>query len=468
MSNIKLMNCGFSTSLGKSSSDNSELDVRVMGLRPGTYYDMNGTEVIVDSKTIHSICDTYNEHVKQLFENDKILTPDIEKVGIESFDNRNAPNQLDHDDGTVLKTVGNIIGFMEVQDINETPHLFMKVRVKGTENVLPVKDKRRRNVSVQYNPETYEFVEISWVVKGAAVEARAMLSKPQNSLTLDNNFSIKMKEKLDKMRHDYDIIQQTEHKLLFQKQELEKKLALKKYLVALCVNGKINRATADFVEHEIEVKKIDNPIEVVRLMESILPHDKFKPQYYKLKNNKEDTVMSEQNTPYNVHDFLASVCLSKEDKKKLGKEEDEKEEKKLSEEKEKTEKYSKEHSLKHKELMSKMAESYEKGDVEMAKKYHEKASKLSEDCADGMYNLSAYEVEEDSKKSDEVKKMSAQIAELTTALAKNKDEQNIALGKFKDEQMAVLSSFTEKLSGEFNSSDIKVLLSEISKMKESK
>lgn len=453
MSNIKLMNCGFSTKLGKNNN-NTEIDVEIMALKPGIYHDMNGTEVEITSKTIHSICDVYNEAVKKQYEEDKILTPDIEKAGIEYFDNRQAPNQLDHDDGTVLKTVGNVIGFMHVEDVEDVPHLFMGVRVKGEENVLPVKDKRRRNVSVQYNPETHEFIEISWVVKGAAPSARSLLSKSIEKSTINDNKSTTFKLQLDKMRENEQI-------LLLKREKIEQQLAVKKYLIALCVNGKINRATADFVEHKIESNNINNPLEVIKLMESILPNEKFKPRYFKLKE-KEEEAMSQSNTPLTTHDFLANITLGKE-KEKLSKKIDEDE----GEHRAELKNYSKEHSLKHKELTDKMAEAYEKGDVEMAKKYKEKANKLSEDCADGTANLSEYDVEKDSEKSDDVKKMSAQIAEITLSLAKSQNEQTVALNKFKDDQMAVLSSFADKITENFNSSTASVVLAEIKKFQES-
>lgn len=450
MSNIKLMNCGFSTKLGKSNN-NTELDVEIMALKPGIYHDMNGTEVEVTSKTIHSICDNYNESVKIQFEADKILTPDIEKSGIELFDNRQAPNQLDHDDGTILKTVGNVIGFMEVKDIEEVPHLFMSVRVKGEENVLPVKDKRRRNVSVQYNPETHEFIEISWVVKGAAISARSLLSKPIDKSTNYVDKSKTFKLELDKIREN-------ESELLTQKKQLEQKIQTKKYLVALCVNRRINKATADFIEHKIESKNIDNPLEVIKLMESILPNEKFKPSYYKLaeKGNQE---MNQSDTPVTVNDFIANIKLGKDKDGKMLSTDN-----KDNEPKAELKNYKKEHALKHKELTDKMAESYEKGDVEMAKKYRDKANKLAEDCAEGTANLSEYDVDKDGDKSDDVKKMAAQLEQVTIALAKNKDEQTVALNKFKDEQMAVLSSFTDKITENFNSSDAKILLSKLNEL----
>lgn len=449
--NVKLMNSGYSIALGKSKEDDSELDVKIMALCPGKYQDMNGTEVEVTPGTIHDICRTYNEALQIRFEQDQELTPDIAKLGIEVFDNRLAPNQLDHDDSTVLKTVGHVIGFMEVSEVRDIPYLFCTVRVKGKENVEPVKDKRWRNVSIQYHPKTFEFAEISWVVKGAAVEARA-LSKPQiGKQIINNHLSTSFLSELA-------TIQQTEQILLAKQRALENELVIKKRLIALCVSGKINRATADYIEHEIKSKKIDNP-EVIKLMEAVLPNNKFIPKYLNLLNEEEMIKMSNEQKVLGTHDFIAEcVALKKESGKKLG--EETKEEPKDDENK----KYGKSHAMKHKELMSKMAESYEKGDVEMGKKYLEKCNKLADDAVDGTMNLAEYDVEEKSEKSDEVKKLSQELNETKIQLAALKDEQVIALNKFKDEQTVVLGQFKEM----FNSSDVKQLLDKIATKEEVK
>jgi hypothetical protein len=455
MSNVKLMNSGYSIALGKSKDDDSQLDVKIMALCPGKYQDMNGTEVEVTPGTIHDICRTYNESLQVRFEEDQKLTPDIVKLGIEAFDNRLAPNQLDHDDSTVLKTVGHVIGFMQVNEVDDIPYLFLTVRVKGKKNVEPVKDQRWRNVSIQYHPKTFEFAEISWVVKGAAVEARA-LSKPQtNKQAINNHLS-------SVFLSDFATIQQTEQILLAKQRALENELVIKKHLIALCIDGKINRATADYIEHEIKSKKIANP-EVIKLMEAVLPDNKFRPKYLNLLNEEEMIKMSKENIALGTHDFIAEcVALKKESGKKFS------EETKEESKEEKNEKYGKSHAMKHKELMSKMAESYEKGDVEMGKKYLEKAHKLADDAVDGTMNLAEYDIDKKSEDSEEVKKLSQELDETKIKLAALKDEQTTALNKFKDEQMLVLGQFTDKLSENFNSSDLKQLLAKIATKEEVK
>lgn len=456
--NIKLMNCGHTVALGKGKDDNSELDVRIMALCPGDYTDMNGTEVEVTAETIHNLCNTYNEDTKILHLKDQKLTPNLAKININDFDNRNAPNQLDHDEGTVLKTAGHVIGLMQVEEVDNIPYLFCTVRVKGKENVEPVKDGRRRNVSLGYQMGTWKFGEISWVVKGAAVEARAIFGKPQSKKQLlNNNLSVDFIEK-------FATIQQTEKILLAKQQALENELIIKKRLIALCVTGKINRATADYIEQEIKDKKINNP-EVIKLMETILPTSKFEPEYFNLLNKEEISKMTnEQKVALSATDFIAGcVALKKpklEENKPAGEPKEEgKPAGKPDQDGER--KYGKSHALKHKEIFSKMGEAYEKGDMELGKKYREMGCKLAEDAAEGRFNLSEYETDEKSEKSEEVKKLSREIDDVKVSLAALKNEQNIAFSKLKDDQMIVLSQFTDKLSENFNNSDVKELLNKI-------
>lgn len=457
--NIKLMNCGHTVALGKGKDDNSELDVRIMALCPGNYTDMNGTEVEITSETIYNLYNTYNEDTKKLFEKDQELTPKIAKDGLENFDNRNAPNQLDHDDGTVLKTAGHVIGLMQIEDVKGIPYLFCTVRVKGKENVEPVKDGRRRNISLAYQLGTWKFGEISWVVKGAAVEARAIFSESNaKNKKPNNNLSVDFIEK-------FATIQQTENILLAKQQALENELIIKKRLIALCRTGKINRATADYIEQEIKDKKINNP-EVIKLMETILPNKNIKPEYFNLLNKEEISKMTnEQKVALSATDFIAGcVALKKgklgEEEKPAGKpKEEDKPEGKPDEDGEK--KYGKSHALKHKEIISKMAEAYEKGDVEMAKKYKDMGCKLAEDAAEDKFNLAEYSVDEESKGSDEVKKLSQELNDIKVQLAGLKEEQIVALNKAKDEQMIMLGQFTDKLSENFNNSDVKELLNKI-------
>ena len=461
--NIKLMNCGHTVALGKGKDDNSELDVKIMALCPGSYTDMSGTDVEVTAGDIYNLCHTYNNDTKELFEKDQKLTPSLAKIDLNDFDNRNAPNQLDHDDGTVLKTAGHLIGLMQVEEVEGKPYLFCTVRVKGKENVEPVKDGRRRNVSLAYQLGTWKFGELSWVVKGAAVEARAIFSKPQiKKQIINNNLSTVFIEKLA-------TIQQTEQILLAKKQVLENELIIKKRLIALCVTGKINRATADYIDREIKDQKINNP-EVIKLIEAILPTKKIKLGYLNLLNKEEISKMTdEQKVALSASDYIAGCValkkgkLGEEDKPEGKPKEEDKPEGKPDEDGER--KYGKSHALKHKEIMSKMAEAYEKGDMEMGKKYKEMGCKLAEDAAEEKCNLSEYDVEEKSEKSDEVKKLSKELDDTKVQLAALKEEQTVALNKFKEEQMIVLGQFTDKLSENFNSSDIKELLNKI-KIKE--
>ena len=266
----------------------------------------------------------------------------------------------------------------------------------------------------------------------------------------NNNLSTDFLKKLD-------TIQQTETILLAKKQALENELIIKKRLIALCITGKINRATADYIGQEIKDKNINNP-EVIKLMETILPNKQFKPDYLNLLNKEEISKMTdEQKVALSASDFIAGcVALKKESSTKL---EDEKPACKPDEDGEK--KYGKSHALKHKELISKMAEAYEKGDVDMAKKYQAMGCKLAEDAADEKFSLSEYDADDKSEKSDEVKKLSKELDETKIKLAAIKEEQTVALNKFKEHQMVILGHFTDKMNENFNNSDVKELLNKI-------
>jgi hypothetical protein len=278
--------------------------------------------------------------------------------------------------------------------------------------------------------------------------------KKQN---INNELSVDFIEK-------FATIQQTEKILLAKQQALENELIIKKRLIALCRTGKINRATADYIEQEIKDKKINNP-EVIKLMETILPNKKFEPEYFNLLNKEDISKMTnEQKVALSATDFIAGcVALKKtklEDDTPAGKPKEEyKPEGKPDEDGER--KYGKSHALKHKEIFSKMAEAYEKGDMELAKKYKDMGCKLAEDAAEDKFNLSEYDVDEKSEKSDEVKKLSKELQDTKIKLAALKEEQTVALNKFKDEQMIMLGQFTDKLSENFNNSDVKELLNKI-------
>ncbi len=263
--NIILQNCGFSTAIEKESP--GTIDITVQALHTGIFVDMNGTEVIVNQEMIENICNTHNVSLQILHDIDSETDPKVKDIKLADFEHRNAPNQIGHDASDPLKTVGHVIGFMETKEINNKCYLFCKIRVKGEENIVKVRDGRFKNMSVQFNPETFEFVEISWVVKGAAYEAHAMMGKNQFNEKGVNNNKISWN-----FSHTVDTIRSKRESITLMK----KKLEATKHLVALSKTGLINMAQIRKIKPELE--KFNNPEEVIKLLESVMPNKTFRPQ----------------------------------------------------------------------------------------------------------------------------------------------------------------------------------------------
>ncbi len=415
LTNIILQNCGFSTAVEKD--DKGTIDVQVQALHTGIFVDMNGTEVVVDREMLEGICNTYNESARICMAIDSETDPKVANLSLDEFDNRNAPNQVNHNASDATLTVGHVIGLMQVKDFNGKSYLFCKLRVKGTENVERVRDKRWRNLSVQFNPETYEFVEISWVVKGAAYEAHTLMGKSENAG--HTNFSQISRTNLDK-------IHTKQKNITLMKCELD----ATKHLIALSKHGVLNMAQVTKIKAELA--KFNDPKAVIELMESVIPENVFKPKI--IKNQKlmekllEGTNMatrSDASISADPIEALKNVVLGdggmagiqhsnigEDDCLSYGDMAD-----------------------KHMDLMSRSMAGYESGDMEMGRKYGELAKKLAGEIKGGKAKLSDYEVEEKSKDSDDVKELAKKIKaaeeeikeDVKKELAAFEDKMNVAL-----------------------------------------
>lgn len=414
MSSIKFSKpTGHSTGIEKIAEDGSYIDVPVMALSEGIYTDMNGNEVHVTGETIDTIVENYNAKAHELYLSDRELSPSVTDTNIHEFYNRNAPNQLDHDDSTVLKTVGHVLGLMSSKKINDKTHLFCVLRVQGENNVKCVKSKLWRNLSVQYNPEDHDFVEISWVVKGADSNARALLS--QNSELGGNpKMLCNFKNLLSIMQTKQQLLTDFDNDLI----KLKKRYEAEKYLVALCRAGKLNKAKADNIKRDLH--KYENPKDVVALLDSHLPVNRFKPIAFNLRDNEEFAVkllkgenMSQKiDKNLSVDELLSSVKLSEKSENKDIQRSDIDKDHVLS----------KEHMERLSAMLKKMEEAGEDGDVEMGKEHLKKARKFAEDCMKGEVNLAEYEIEDGAKDSKELKKMGETIEKVQKELSAFRQE----------------------------------------------
>jgi len=246
---------GHSVSSGIPTED--YVDIRLMALSNGVYTDMNGTKVTVTQETLEKIRDKYNDKAQLDYNAEKQYN---KKMGdISEFDNRNAPNQIGHNDSDPRETVGHVIGLMEVTKSGEKSYLFMTVRVKGKENIPMVTGKtaRWRNVSVQFSTQTHEFSEVSWVVKGADMSARSLLSKLAKPEYFEINNMIKLAK--DTISKYNDIIDADE------------------ILLSACKKGIITKAQSNEISSSLS--KFSNPSDVVRLFLSAQSTLEFNPMF---------------------------------------------------------------------------------------------------------------------------------------------------------------------------------------------
>jgi hypothetical protein len=430
---IILQNCGFS--VGVAKDDNTTMDVNVQALHTGIFVDMNGTEIIIDKAMLENLVKTYNESAAVTYAIDAETDPSVKDIALEDFDNRNAPNQVNHNATDANLTVGHVVGLMELKEINGKTYLFCKVRVKGEENVAKVRDKRFRNVSMQFNPETYDFVEISWVVKGAAFESHTILGKSENPI-------------LKTLDVDIDNILTKQKNIAVMKRELD----ATKHLIALSVNGRINRVQLNKVKASLS--KFNDPKAVIELMEEVLPDTEFKP---KVINNqillkellKGKTIMpanvnaSQSKNPIDALKNAQTVVMGDMgdiQHSNIGKDD--------------VLAYC-DAADKHMELMAMSADGYEKGDMEMGRKYGEMAKKLAMDMKGGKAKMSDYDIDKDSAKSDEVKEMGKRIKAAEEEVKKEVEEK---LAKFEEKITVMLANHNQATTSEMKDVKDAILL----------
>lgn len=461
MSNIKLAKSGYATIIENSSSES--LEVTLLALYEGNFIDMNGTDVEITEDTIKNIASTYNEFVRLKYK-EKSKVKDLPPI--EEFEE--APNQVDHDMSNLV-TAGRVFGLMWSKKIDGKMHLFCKVRVKGAENVARVSDNRWRDVSVQYNPVTYELVEISWVTKGALPEASKFGANYNTNNQNGQTFSTLIAK-----------IRESEQKLTDLKVSLESKLSVKKHLVALCRKNRLSMAKAKLIEDKVH--SFNNPKSVIELIESVLPEDKFKAKYVNLSSQQElakslikdnylrenlmlgEKPMNEKNVQ-TIRDAFGTISLGK-DSKKLS----EKDEGIQEQDIDKDNKLSKENmNHYHKKLMDNMTDSYDKGDVEMAKKWKGKLAKFEKDCEEGsVAKLSDYDIEDESKDSKDVKELAAKLEDVNVQLSTLKDSVNTLLSKFADNPQVMLAAPIPAVEDDTDTKKIISMLDQLVKTVENK
>jgi hypothetical protein len=185
------------------------VDVRVLVLYPfHVEADKNGNSCKVTAEMVHKVADTYNDTVKFKWNLMKKAGRDIPVTEVEL-----AQNRVDHSPGA-RDVTGSVVGKFEIENIENEPHMFSTIRVKGKDNIERVEDGRFSRVSIGFNSEDFSTQEISWVSTGAIPGAGTMaFSENKNpnfsKLEVKNILLSKKAEILDninKARDDFEIV----------------------------------------------------------------------------------------------------------------------------------------------------------------------------------------------------------------------------------------------------------------------
>lgn len=169
--------------------DGNRAKVKARILRTGKFTSgINGHTFEITIQHLIKVKNNYNgklkEYVKSLF---NATLPEYELQEVQM-----APTCVEHkiDDEFV---VGRIVGKLTLEDdsITKTTWLCAMLEVLGRENVEKVKDGRRKAVSINFNTETCELDEISFVAQGAIPDACVMsASKMMESPIYTENLEI--------------------------------------------------------------------------------------------------------------------------------------------------------------------------------------------------------------------------------------------------------------------------------------
>jgi hypothetical protein len=412
------MNIGHT--IGVINETPNTIDVKFRMVTTGKYTDMNGKSVVIAKDTLENIAKKYKENLLKVWEEDKTNSSAVAD-GIDNFINRNAPISKDHEI-KADNTTGYYMGLFEVHPHpNGVDHMLIgTARIIGAENKEKVKDKRFRNLSIQFNPETFDHVETSWVQLGADWRAVSMLGA--NTTNNYNTSMLYLDEKILAknltLSKTCDSIMKTQQYI----EELQTDIKLEKYLVALCKHRKLTKFEANFLKEQVAAEK--NKFTIIKIIDELIEPRTLKNKFINGKevaevlksfnfnqhegnvnmpvlNNKPATttdvalaVIDAENSANIASVQLASDVDDKELAKKIAKH--------------------------RKYLSSKMADAYDKDEKELAKKFREQLAKFESDYEMGKLGaLEAYDIEEDGKNSDKVKELEKKLSQA--------QEENIAL-----------------------------------------
>jgi hypothetical protein len=379
-----------------NANETAEIPMRI--LTTGEFVDMHGTAVTVDKSMLDNITRKYNEDLLKTYEIDRSAGRTI-PADVNEFINRNAPIQQDHLAGTVGVTTGHHKGRFSVKELSDGGHGIFGIGCIYPDYIKQL-GKQLINLSIQFDLNTFEHIETSWVTKGADARALAILGKGYFAKT-GSSEQIALK-----LFHNIDTIRLKQNRIV----ELEHQIGINARLVILCKRRKITKGESRLLNSAL--LKSPNAVEILNALDEMLPvkfhrgnfiprdsnADFYKKIYFQgdkmsteLKGNSTEEIL--RNLPATDTNAALGTQLAK------GSSEEDEDKKEFARHK--------------KELINKMSDCYDKGDAEMGKKYREKLSKLMEDEEKGSLSaLSDYEVEQDGGKGEESKKLMAELAKV--------------------------------------------------------
>lgn len=396
----------------------SSIDIPMRILTTGNFTDMNGTEVEVTEEMLNNIANRYNLDAEKTYQIDSsagIITPS----NLNDFVNRNCSIQEDHEAGKVGNTTGRIKGRFRVKSLVDGGYgIFVTGHVQGKDNVDRVLDGRLKNLSIQFDLESFETIEVSWVTRGADPRAFALLGKGEFvKLGSFEQVCLQLIDNIDRIRSKQSRIL-----------ALERGINVNSRLVILCKRNKITKSESRELANVLQ--QSTNAVEILNTLDDILPirmhkgtfipHDKNKEIYQKIRfqGDNMNTVLKGDSPKEIVNNLLLTTANPSDGSASFAANDDDDK---------------KELSKKKRQLTEKMGDCYDKGDAEMGKKYREKLKKLMDDEDKGKLSaLSDYDVDEEGGKGKE-------NGELKAELQKTKDEVNILLEKTKSLENTIVS-----------------------------
>lgn len=209
-------------------------------LRPGKFTSgVNGVTFNITNAHLIKARNHYNnklaEYVKDIFRK-PLMESELESVQM-------SPVGAEHEiHQSAIK--GRIIGKTWIDEDNGTNWLYATLEILGTDNVQKVKNGTYKSTSINFNTETGEITELSFVFL-PAISDSCILSGATNNYTIFNDAVIKMRVTTDKIDETNKLIDNKHDELAQLRADIENLNSRARFadqLQGMVKSGKISRA----------------------------------------------------------------------------------------------------------------------------------------------------------------------------------------------------------------------------------